>query len=45
MGDVYIYKHEGKEVQLCCKSCLKDFKKAPATYMKKLAAAEKKAAK
>ncbi len=45
MGDAYIHKHEGKEVQLCCKSCLKDFKKAPATYMKKLAAAEKKAAK
>ncbi|MSU04386.1 MAG: TRASH domain-containing protein [Pedosphaera sp.] len=45
MGDAYIHKHEGKEVQLCCKSCLKDFKKSPAPYMKKLAAAEKKAAK
>lgn len=43
MGDAYIHKYEGKEVQLCCKSCLKDFKKDPAKYMKKLSDAEKKA--
>ncbi len=45
MGDAFIHKHAGKEVQLCCKSCLKDFNKSPAKFMKKLADAEKKAAK
>jgi hypothetical protein len=34
--------HEGQEVKLCCKSCLKDFKKDPAKYMAKIEAAEKK---
>jgi YHS domain-containing protein len=43
MGEPFVFKHEGKEVQLCCKSCQKDFKKDPSKYMKKLAAAEKKA--
>src|SRR5438876_714355 len=32
MGKPYVFKHEGREVQLCCKSCLKDFKKDPAKY-------------
>lgn len=41
MGDPYVYKHEGREVKFCCKSCLKDFKKDPAKYLKKLDAAEK----
>jgi YHS domain-containing protein len=41
MGEPYVYKHEGREVQLCCKSCLKDFKKDPAKYLKKLDEAEK----
>lgn len=45
MGEPYVFKHEGKEVQLCCKSCEKDFKKNPTKFMKKLAAAEKKAEK
>ena len=43
MGDPYVFTHDGKEVHLCCKSCLKDFKKDPAKYMKKLEAAEKSA--
>jgi YHS domain-containing protein len=30
---------------MCCKSCLKDFKKDPAKYIKKIEAAEAKAAK
>ena len=42
MGKPYVFTHEGHEVQLCCKSCLKDFKKEPAKYMKKLEAAEAK---
>lgn len=45
MGKAYILKHEGREVQLCCESCKKDFNKNPAKYLKKLDAAEKKAAK
>ncbi len=43
MGKPYVFKHEGREVQLCCKDCLKDFKKDPAKYMKKLDEAEAKA--
>jgi YHS domain-containing protein len=42
MGKPYVLKHEGREVQLCCESCKKDFKKDPAKYIKKLDAAEKK---
>jgi YHS domain-containing protein len=45
MGKPYVFKHEGREVQLCCKSCLKDFKKEPAKYLKKLDEAEAKAKK
>jgi len=32
----YSFVHEGQEIKLCCKSCLKDFKKEPAKYLKKL---------
>jgi len=32
----YSFVHEGQEIKLCCKSCLKDFKKSPAKYLKKL---------
>jgi YHS domain-containing protein len=42
MGKPYVFKHEGREVQLCCKSCLKDFKKDPAKYVKKIQEAEAK---
>lgn len=45
MGKPYILKHEGREVQLCCESCKKDFNKKPAKYLKKIEEAEKKAAK
>lgn len=41
MGEPYIFTQDGKEVRLCCKSCLKDFKKDPAKYMKKIQDAEK----
>src|ERR1700735_3885534 len=51
MGDpyVFIYKDKkikddpGREIKFCCKSCLKDFNKDPAGYIKKLDAAEAKA--
>ena len=33
---------EGQEVKLCCKSCLKDFNKDKAGYLKKIDAAAKK---
>jgi hypothetical protein len=42
MGKPYIFQQDGREVQLCCKSCLKDFKKDPAKYLKKLDEAEAK---
>jgi YHS domain-containing protein len=37
-GKPYVFTHEGQEIKLCCKSCLKDFKKEPAAYLKKLTA-------
>ena len=40
MGDAYVFVHEGREIKLCCKSCLKDFKKDPAKYIKKIEEAE-----
>jgi len=41
----YVFVEDGQEIKLCCKSCLKDFKKDKASMMKKIAAAEKKKAK
>ena len=38
----YVFTHEGREVKLCCKPCLKDFKKDTAKYIAKIEAAEKK---
>lgn len=37
----FVFTHEGQEIKLCCKSCLKDFNKAPAKYLKKLDGAGK----
>ena len=42
MGKPYTFTHEGREVQLCCKNCLKDFNKEPAKYIKKIEEAEAK---
>jgi YHS domain-containing protein len=42
MGKPYVMKYKGREVQLCCSSCEKDFKKDPDKYLKKLDEAEKK---
>ena len=38
----YVFTHEGREIKLCCKSCLKDFKKDSAKFVTKIEAAEKK---
>ena len=40
-GKPYVFTHEGQEIKLCCKDCLKDFKKEPAKYLKKIEAAQK----
>jgi YHS domain-containing protein len=45
MGKPYVLKYKGREVQLCCDGCEKDFKKDPAKYLKKLDDAEKKSGK
>ena len=45
MGDPYVFVHEGREIKLCCKNCLKDFNKAPAKYVKKIQEAEAKSKK
>lgn len=39
----YVFVEDGQEVKLCCKSCLKDFNKDKAGYLKKIADAQKKA--
>ena|SRR5882672_2640683 len=37
----YVFTHEGREIKLCCKDCLADFKKDSAKYIKKIDEAEK----
>lgn len=34
MGDAFKVQHDGKEYNLCCKMCVKDFKKNPDKYIK-----------
>ena len=41
MGDPYVFVHEGQELKLCCKGCLKDFQKEPAKYLVKVDAVKK----
>ncbi len=45
MGKPVVFEYKGQEIQLCCKSCRKDFDKEPAKFVKKLAEAEAKAKK
>jgi hypothetical protein len=42
MGKPYVFVHEGREIKLCCKDCLKDFNKEPAKYVKKIEESEAK---
>ena len=41
MGEPVVINYEGQEVKFCCGGCVKKFKKDPATYLKKIAEAEK----
>jgi hypothetical protein len=41
MGKPFVHKFEGREVQFCCKACLKDFNKDAPKFLKKLDAAAK----
>ena len=45
MGKPYVHEYKGREIKLCCKSCLKDFNKKPDKYVKKIEEAEAKARK
>ena len=45
MGEPFVYVYEGREIKFCCKGCLKDFKKDPAKYLKKIDAEVAKAKK
>ena len=45
MGKPAVYEHEGREIKFCCKDCIKDFKKDPAKFVKKIEEAEAKAKK
>lgn len=41
MGKPVKVTHDGTDVYLCCKSCLKDFNKDPAKFVAKVKAAQK----
>ncbi len=43
MGEPYEFIYEGRAIKLCCKSCVKDFNKEPAKFLKKLDLAAKTA--
>jgi len=45
MGQPVTTNYMGQEFKFCCKDCVKDFQKNPAKFLKKLAAAQKKAKK
>lgn len=40
-GKPYVFTNNNQEVKLCCKDCLKDFKKDSAKYTKKIEEAQK----
>ena len=42
MGKPVVYEYKGREIKFCCKDCIKDFKKDPDKYVKKLEEAEAK---
>lgn len=41
-GKPYVFNHEGQEIKMCCKDCLKDFKADPAKYLKQIEDANKR---
>ena len=44
MGKPVTLTYKGQEMKFCCKDCVKDFKKDPEKWIKKLAEAKKKEA-
>jgi YHS domain-containing protein len=42
MGKSFVHNYQGREVQFCCKACLKEFNKDPQKFLKKLDAATEK---
>ena len=44
MGKPVVIQYEGREVQFCCSSCPKEFRKDPAKYLRKIDDAAKRAA-
>ena len=44
MGKPVTLIYKGQEMKFCCKDCVKDFKKNPEKWMKKLAEEQVKAA-
>jgi YHS domain-containing protein len=42
MGKPVVYEYKGREIKFCCKDCIKDFKKNPDKYVKKIEEAEAK---
>ncbi len=36
MGKPYVFVHDGQEIKMCCKNCLKDFNKEPDKYLKQI---------
>ena len=45
MGDYIRFEYKGQEIKLCCKPCIKKFKKDPKKYLKLLAEKTKKKSK
>jgi len=45
MGEPVAITYKGQEIKFCCKDCVKDFKKNPDKFLKKLAVEIKKAKK
>ena len=41
MGKPFVHQFEGREVQFCCKACLKEFNKDAQKFLKKLDSAAK----
>jgi YHS domain-containing protein len=42
-GKPIVIRYHGQEIKFCCADCVPEFKKDPATYLKKIQDAEKKA--
>jgi YHS domain-containing protein len=43
MGKPYLYTYKDRQVQFCCRGCVKDFNKDPEKYVKALEAGERTA--